>query len=212
MLEIDSNNPKIAFRRPEHGAYLHPYLHQDITKLDMLFDHAQIKQLVIDVFQQFETANKARFQTYGGIGLQYAEGFDEYYDTLQDLQHLQVKRRVHDGDFRHLNPIGQKFKFIFDQFAQQGIQLTRSRLLVARPGHLHEPHYDYDFRIHIPVTTNPHCEAIFGNKTYHLDADGSCYLHNGYHRHTFRNHGQTDRIHFIAGIEGFSLLHRALQR
>ncbi len=204
----DPLNPKIAFRRPKHGDILHAYLSEDISQIPISFEPIHLQHLVSEVFKDFAMANKTRFQTYGGIGLQSAAGFDEFYDTLQDLQSLQKIRQVTDGDFCHLNSLGQRFKFIFARFVNEGIRLTRARLLIARPGHIHEPHYDYDFRIHIPITTNEHCFAVFGNRTYHMPADGKSFLHNGYHLHTFRNSGSTDRIHFVAGIEGYSLLHR----
>ena len=210
--EPDPLNPKIAYKAPENAKILHPFLKYDLTKLPISFSHKELSELVADIFDNFKTANKQRFQTYGGIGLQYAQGFDEYYDTLQDLMALQKVRPVADGDFRHINSIGERFKFVFDRFASEGIHLTRARLLIARPGHIHEPHFDYDFRIHIPITTNEKCQAIFGREIYHMPADGGSFLHNGYHQHTFRNFGETDRIHFVAGIHGYSLLHRSLMR
>jgi hypothetical protein len=209
-MQLDPNNPKLSFRTPAACPALHPFLHNDISKLILKFDVERMKLDMEGAFAKFGSANKTRFQTYRGLGLQAAEGFDDYFDTMQDLQDLRAIRPVADSDFRHLNDIGQLFKYIFERFADLGINLVRARLLTAYPGHQHEPHYDYDFRIHIPITTNSRCEAIFGNNIYHMAADGSSYLHNGYHRHTFRNLGESERVHFIAGVAGLSGLHRAL--
>lgn len=60
-------------------------------------------------------------------------------------------------------------------------------------------HIDSDcfLKIHIPIHTNPLAYFCFGNKKYHMPADGSMYLVNTKKMHGTINEGKVNRVHLF---------------
>ena len=58
----------------------------------------------------------------------------------------------------------------------------------------------YGVRLHIPVITNPDCAFITDEGSFHMPADGSCYLVAVNKMHKAVNLGQEDRIHIIMDV------------
>lgn len=77
------------------------------------------------------------------------------------------------------------------------------RLMRLNAGAEIKPHSDNElgyengeFRLHIPVTTNPEVNFILGGERIIMD-EGSCWYINANEEHAVANHGITDRIHLV---------------
>ena len=141
---------------------------------------------------------------YLGLGLQYRDPSNPIFDcvpTIGDKGVMEGGVRV--TAFNQLNEIGEEFSKLISDFRSLGIELVRGRLLKSRPGQAANQHYDLDYRIHIPITTNPRAKAIFGSHKIHMPL-GGIYLHNGYRKHSFENLGSEDRIHLVFVVAGMS--------
>lgn len=174
-----------------------------ILRIDVQLPLDQLKRAISSILTEFKPAPKDDYQTYAGLGLQYANPANPIYDAVAAIAYLEpgasalMNRDERDADFRSKNVLARRLKFVFDSFP--GIDLFRGRILCAGPNHIHLPHTDgsNSCRIHIPVVTNDHCKMYFGGEGFHLDASGAAYLCNTSIPHHFENLGSCDRIHIV---------------
>jgi len=89
---------------------------------------------------------------------------------------------------------------VLDTFQFEKIAVRLMRLNV---GAVIKPHRDNalgyedgDFRLHIPVTTNPDVNFILGGERIIMD-EGTCWYINANEEHSVTNQGSTDRIHLV---------------
>ena len=76
--------------------------------------------------------------------------------------------------------------------------LYRTRLLLINPRACYSYHVDFTKRIHLAVTTHPHCFIIINEEIQHIPADGNAYLIDTTNPHTALNASLShDRIHIV---------------
>lgn len=177
-------------------------LNFDILKIkDINFDILLLQSITADVLSKYQLKKKDHYQKYSGIGLQYNDALDPYYDSLNAQRRFNADGTLLRTPLTHfgkLNDIAMCYKFILDQFIKVNITLLRGRLLVLEPGCALEMHRDRpELRLHIPITTAPECIMIYQNASYHLPADGSCYLTNVDILHSAKNESMIDRCHLL---------------
>ncbi|HMN68571.1 MAG TPA: aspartyl/asparaginyl beta-hydroxylase domain-containing protein [Bdellovibrionales bacterium] len=93
------------------------------------------------------------------------------------------------------------------QFADGAV--GRVRLIRLGPKSCMSLHKDVNFRLHVPIVSNPQCFMIFENYGFfHLAADGSAYLTDTLGRHTVMNGSDSPRIHMVFSLTGDPALYR----
>ncbi len=177
----------------------------DVLKINYHIENMDtIRDMVTTILQSYPTVLKDGYKTYEALGLQYNDDQNQLYDAVQQTAFINDKDnkgyRI-PQHYREKNDIGKMFQFVYDKFSEVGISLERGRILKAVSGHRHNNHFDYDIRIHLPVFTNSECKMVYGDNTYHMDADGYLYLINGFRLHHFYNAGETDRVHLVWLVE-----------
>lgn len=92
------------------------------------------------------------------------------------------------------------FRQVLDHFE---FPKLNARLLCLAAGAQIKPHRDNclgyedgEFRLHIPVITNPQVEFILAGKRIVMD-EGSCWYINANEEHCVANRGSADRIHLV---------------
>lgn len=92
------------------------------------------------------------------------------------------------------------FQEVMDQF---DCEKTSVRLMRLAAGAVIKPHRDHclgyedgEFRIHIPLVTNPDVEFIVAGKRVVME-EGTCWYINANEEHSVANKGNADRIHLV---------------
>lgn len=92
------------------------------------------------------------------------------------------------------------FKDILDELL---FEKTAVRLLNLGPGAEIKPHTDHclgyedsEFRLHIPIITNPDVEFILDGQRLIMN-EGECWYFNANFTHSVKNSGNKDRIHLV---------------
>lgn len=172
----------------------------DVLRIEHHFNIALIQEMTTKILADHTLIMKDHYDTYQGIGMQYHDPDNKLYDCVEQTAFIDNKAMAKLREFHNfltLNEIGEQFSFIYNTMERFNIILNRGRILAARPGHVHSEHKDNDIRIHLPVFTNQDCWMIYGEDAYHMPADGSMYLINGFRLHRFYNKGTMDRIHMV---------------
>ena len=175
----------------------------EILRINYQFNIDLLRDIVSNMSLRFKPVLKDGYNTYSGLGLQFHDSTNPIYDCVEQSSFISpegksiLNRPESPYAFTEKNELGKELSFIFDVF--DSIKLFRGRILHAQPGHRHAEHVDgrLDCRIHIPVFTNRYSLMYFGDKPYHLPADGSSYLCNTSRPHHFVNLGETERSHIV---------------
>lgn len=83
------------------------------------------------------------------------------------------------------------------------VPVWRTRLMMVPPKTVYSLHIDGDFRLHLPIFTNPACYFMFPEKDntaklYHLPADGTVHWTNTRKMHTMMNCSLNEhRLHMV---------------
>ncbi len=132
--------------------------------------------------------------SYRGICLQSCGDTD---DPLYGLLNFRLARGARPA----VEPtaIAGEFAAVFEALSSH-VALDRGRLLELHPGHVMPFHSDGpgSRRLHIPITTGPQCLFEFeAGGSYHLPADGSCFLANTERGHRATNLSPAPRVHLV---------------
>ena len=141
---------------------------------------------------------------YGAVGLQYKEYKDRFYDSVESIRFINEDHvsKIETHSFKEWdkwNELGDVFEEL--RFVETFHKLYRTRFLVAEPGGESVRHIDYDWRFHIPITSNELCRMHYDDVDIHLPADGHAYLINAGFVHSYSNWGTKDRWHFCGILD-----------
>lgn len=82
-------------------------------------------------------------------------------------------------------------------------EISTARLMRLAPGAYIKPHTDHclgysdgDFRLHLPITTNPALEFILGGERV-IMPEGTLWYINANYEHSVANRGETERVHLV---------------
>ena len=75
--------------------------------------------------------------------------------------------------------------------------MSRTRLLLLRPGECYSYHRDPTKRIHIPIICDEFCLAVIDDVVHRFVSDGPIHLIDTTRYHTFINAGEYDRYHIV---------------
>lgn len=179
-----------------------------IVRLDAGLDVERYWNLTEQVMQEYALIKKDFYETYEAIGLQHATDADPLYESVLMTASPSGKQYnpIQPRSFKKLNEIGERYREYFDLLAEKfaGLEVFRTRILVAQQLHLHAEHVDErGCRLHFPLKTNRFAMMWFEDQPYHMRADGSVYLCNtGMVKHSFGNLTRKlgNRTHIVTGI------------
>lgn len=168
---------------------------------DCTFDIEKAMAIVKSFPHQPEA--KDRQGKYKAVSTQYAKSDDDmYYGAVESIRYINSKHEsiIETDTFKkwhHRNELGEKLAFL-----DNGQELYRARILLAMShGYKSVWHIDYDWRYHVPLTTNEKCLMHYEDMSIHLPADGHAYLFNAGYMHSFVNEGETDRYHYCGILD-----------
>lgn len=173
---------------------------------DVFFDIEKYKNEVLSIVKEYPPQKKDNKSKYSALGLQYADILDPYYDSIAGVFYVNEHHELILNSksiklWRNWNNLGERLSELSRPIYDIGLELFRTRILVADPGHDSIRHIDYDWRYHIPITTNEQCYLEYNNgKKIHLPADGHPYVVNAGFIHKFCNLGNTTRYHYCGII------------
>lgn len=100
-------------------------------------------------------------------------------------------------------PILNNCDYLKEVIANFKCPLLSVRLLNLAPNSVIKPHRDFNlgyedgcFRLHVPITTNPHVTFTLAEKDLDMNP-GECWYTNVNHIHSVSNKGSSDRIHLV---------------
>jgi len=100
-------------------------------------------------------------------------------------------------------PIMDACEYIRETLETFQFEKIAVRLMRLNVGAVIKPHRDNalgyedgEFRLHIPITTNPDVNFILGGERIIMD-EGTCWYINANEVHSVTNQGTTDRIHLV---------------
>lgn len=134
---------------------------------------------------QFNPDGQLAIQTTGsndwhdGIGAGRSTAFNE-----EKFQHLQSSLVG--------TPVDNYLKWL-------GVDVYRTRLMLAKPKSCYSIHKDFTPRLHLPLITNDQCHFLFTDpeRLIHMPADGKTYWIDTRVSHTFLNGSIFDRYHLV---------------
>ena len=159
----------------------------------------------LNIIHQFpyQPISKDNDSYYESIGLQYKDKSDPYYDSVKTVWYMNDK---------HESIVNSESVLNYSNWNTLGLllgledhDLYRTRILKAKPKCSSVWHIDYDWRYHIPLSTNIGCSIIYKDTQIHMPADGHAYINNAGYVHTFSNKGNNDRYH-ICGILNYNCI------
>ena len=158
------------------------------------FDTAELVAALDRVRRRFPLRPRHQDPTYRGICLQTCSDTD---DPLYGLLNLRRARGARPA----IEPtaIAGEFAAVFEALSPH-VALDRGRLLELHPDHVMPFHTDGagNRRLHIAITTARDCFIEFeAGGSYHLPADGSCFLVNTERGHRATNRSPAPRIHLV---------------
>lgn len=179
----------------------------ECIQIKVCYDIEHIKKIVLQVIAKNQTYEKDQIAGYNGLSLQYAESSNIYNAGVSRTDKYNMPNAFRYFD--KFNDLGKEFAFIHNTFSK--ISLVRGRILIAGPGAELPWHTDWPmgWRLHLPITTHMDATIDFKDKSYHLPADGNCYLINGNLEHRMRNASSVSRIHIVYEVmtyESFNAL------
>jgi hypothetical protein len=154
------------------------------------------------VRRRFALQPRNQDPTYRGICLQSCDDTD---DPLYGLLNLRRGRGARPA----VEPtaIAGEFAAVFEALSSH-VALDRGRLLELHPGHVMPFHSDGagSRRLHIPIITEGQCLIEFeAGGSYHLPADGSCFLVNTEHGHRATNRSPAPRTHLVFQLRSLAV-------
>lgn len=175
-----------------------------ILRLERLFPLEEYFQKTIQALNEFKPQNKDHHTDYKGLGLQYDDENNPYYDVVNSISYISTQNpepqfvRKLGGKYVTKNSIGERFRSFFDYFGEV-LHLVRGRILIAEPGHVLNEHMDGFCcgTLHYAVQTHPEAKIVIENTEYHIPADGHFYLVNAGRPHFIKNDSDVERIHIV---------------
>jgi len=179
-----------------------------IVRIDAGLDVERYWTLTEEIMSKYALIKKDFYETYEAIGLQHATDVDPLYESVLMTASPSGKQYnpIQPRSFNKLNELGERYREYFDLLAEkcEGLEVFRSRILVAQQLHLHAEHIDErGCRLHLPLKTNRFAMMWFEDQPYHMRADGSVYLCNtGHVKHSFGNLTRKlgNRTHIVTGL------------
>lgn len=138
--------------------------------------------------------------SYRGICLQSSRDTDDPLYGLVNLRPSGARPATEP------TAIAGEFAHVFETLAPH-LAFDRGRLLEIHPGHRMPFHSDGagSRRLHIAITTSPSCFLDFeAGGSYHLPADGSCFLANTERPHRARNLSSAPRVHLVFQVRSLA--------
>lgn len=172
--------------------------------IDIHFDLGNTKSHIDSILKLHPPASKDKQSKYKALGLQYADNANDFYECVETTRYFDADNKIavletrSFSDFCYWNNLGEELSYLYQPIYNLGIQLYRTRILLANGDYSSVNHVDYDWRYHIPIQTNKDCHLIYTglNKTIHMPADGYAYILNAGFAHRFCNAGKEDRYHY----------------
>lgn len=166
----------------------------EIQKLaEPRFDIDHLVAALERVRRRFALRPRNNDLTYRGICLQSCRDTDDPLYGMLNFR-LAIARPAIEP-----TAIAGEFACVFEALSSH-VALDRGRLLELHPGHVMPFHSDGlgSRRLHIPITTARQCLIEFENGgSYHLPADGSCFLANTERAHRATNLSSAPRVHLV---------------
>ena len=147
------------------------------------------------------------------------------YNKIKDIVpwengQTSINYREKEGEDRHLGGCGwheeyftrghvfqkdyvlynEEYKGTIIQEILEDYNCYRSRMLTRKSGTCYQWHNDDDYRIHIPIISEPGNWFAFEDGLKRLEP-GYVYLVNTTVKHSFLNGSKTDRIHIVGNTE-----------
>ena len=168
---------------------------------DIKFDLNKLKNDVIEITKLHQPIGKDKQSSYKALGLQYRKDHNDYFDSVKTIRFIdenhQSKIETHPAKLWNLwNDMGEKLNYVYKPIYELNLELYRTRILLAEGNYKSLKHIDYDWRYHVPITTNKECFLEYENEKIHLPADGHAYIVNAGFMHSFCNGGSTPRYHY----------------
>jgi hypothetical protein len=177
-----------------------------VLKLEKKFDAKLYSDKVKGIIEAFKLKNKDNYPYYKGIGLQYEDDSNPFYDAIDGLMTMEIDgtykiNRSFGSAYLKKNELAQAFTELFEYFETQ-VQLTRGRILISEPGNIIHEHRDglSCAALHYVVQTDPDAKFVIDRQEYHLPADGHFYLVNASRPHYIYNKSSDARIHIVFPI------------
>jgi hypothetical protein len=189
-------------------------------KLDIKFDINRIRDYFNTHVKHLEPARQN--DMFGGWSIlstsgDYQDGFQHpqrfyVYDKFSGEYEFDYERAHREIGFTwpkmHVNPTQVGTEYIAEVIKTiRGVGLNphRARWTMITPNGTTSWHQDtwddtYGVRLHIPVITNAKCAFETEEGSYHMAADGSCYLVAVNRLHKAYNYGNEERIHIIMDV------------
>ncbi|OFZ29179.1 MAG: hypothetical protein A2622_14145 [Bdellovibrionales bacterium RIFCSPHIGHO2_01_FULL_40_29] len=180
----------------------------EIIKISCQIDVEKSYSIIQKYISKFGLMKKDGYSTYEGIGLQYHDSHNIYFDSIMSSDYTNSKKVI----YNKINPLGEDLVDIYNTFSN--IRLSRGRVIIAKPGFRMASHTDgaHINTLHIPILSSPDSIIVINNTSYHLPADGSAYLVNATMPHyAYNNSAESDRVHitFPIGPPSFKSWKRA---
>jgi len=180
-----------------------------ILKVDTQFDLHRLQRSLRDAISKFPLHPKDGGREFEGVGLQYSDPLNPYYDSIDSHSDIYSLERNGFYGFTIHNELGKGFAWVFEKF--RGVGLARGRIIRILPGGNTKYHRDGNiFRLHVPIFTKMGARMRIEGESYHLAADGSSYVLNAGKLHEAANESNMARDHIIFDIspclEYFSMI------
>jgi len=113
-------------------------------------------------------------------------GKSTHKDSAWELQFNQIQTGLKD------TPVAEYIRWL-------GVDVYRTRIMLAREKSSYSIHRDYSPRLHLPLITNPQALFLFTEPAslHHMPADGTTYWVDTKKQHTFINGSTEDRLHLV---------------
>lgn len=179
----------------------------NVLSFNLDLNMENIRNLSKNLLKIYKLKSYNNLKKYRGIGLQYSDDDNPYYDAVDPIIYIQnnqkiVNRNIRAIDMVKINSLGNNFLELFNQFSTNFI-IYRSRFLETDPSHVLPDHSDGPdtFRIHFPIITDPRCIVLFGNEEYHLNISDCLYIMNTEKNHSIQNNSNISRVHLVLCIK-----------
>jgi hypothetical protein len=169
------------------------------------FDSAALRAALERVRRRFALRERHGDPSYRGICLQTCSDTDNPLYGMFSLQSARARPAIEP------TVIAGEFAAVFAALNPH-VALDRGRLLELHPGHHMRFHSDGagSRRLHIPITTEEGCLLDFeAGGSYHLPADGSCFLMNTELCHRARNLSAAPRVHLVFQLRSLAAVRDA---
>lgn len=179
-------------------------------RLNMQLSAARLQSSLAEALRIHPFVLKDARPHYQGLGLYYSNILNQFTDALDtvveetysaDLQGKKTHAQNRTWNlFPHRNAAGECFAWLEEMLAP--IRVVRGRLLKVLPGCKPNVfHVDKgEWRIHVPITTDPRAYIEALGRKWHLKNDGSIYLLNTNIPHRIWHEGEQERTHLVYTI------------